>query len=580
MSTTPTDRKPDRTEWACVHLGLDLGEVGPAVDDLLAWLRARGAGDETALDEIALAASEALTNAIRHGGGGMKDFAARLAWSLRGGELEIEVSEPGEYTPAPGWDALPDDPLSEGGRGGFLLSRLMDAVEHRNDGGRHALRLRRRLGEPGGGEGRRLAEAETALAQMTEEVGNAYETIATLFSLAEGLAVTPDLRALAATGLARLGPVIAADAAWVRLAAEDGTLELLAADGAAHGPARLAPEAAAVEAAVARAGLERTLADRALLPPGDPLLGSAGGAFVCPFSFEGRLRGVLTVTRDASAGGFFSAGQIALARTLADFLGIACANDELRRQRRERLRSQRELEIASQIQRGLLPSVIAPHPAWTVAGVCAQAAEMGGDFFDVLDPSDGTRLVVVADVMGKGVPAALVAATLRTALRVLAGDGSGPGELLTKVNRQLYPDLGRLGIFVTAQVLRLDASGRGASYASAGHCPILALGAGGEAGWWDAVGGLPIGVAPAEVYQEGRAEAAPGSRLWLMTDGATEQEDTSGVELGGEGFARLAVGARDPEALRAALQSRAAGRPPRDDCTLVCVTPAGGEISP
>ena len=568
---------PAPAEWACLQVGRDLAEVGPATDALRAWLVARGATDETTLDEISLVVAEALTNAARHGGDGTEGFSVRFAWCLQGENLEIEISEPGTYSPAAHWDQLPADPLSEGGRGGFLITRLMDVVEHANTGGRHHLRLRRRLAlaapspSPGSAavSAAALAETEAALVAMTEELGNAYETIAALFGLAEGLATTPTLAALAGASLARLRPLLGADAAWVRLLDADGGLVRLAADGPAPGPARLGLAGPVIEGDVARGGLERTLEHRSALAPEDPLHASAGAAFVCPFSFEGRLRGVLTVTRDADAPGFFSAGQTALARTVADFLGIACANADLQSQRQARESARRELEIAAQIQRALLPGVIAPHPAWSVAGVCAQAAEVGGDFYDVLDLPDGARLIVIADVMGKGVPAALVAATLRTAVRALATVDVGPGELLTRINRQLHPDLERLGLFITAQVLRLEADGLGLRCANAGHCPLLTLDHAGAPHWWDEDGGLPLGVLGDEIYAEARTVLPPGGRAWLMTDGALEHEDAAGEELGADALARLAAAARDPEALHAALHLRAAGRPVRDDCTLV-----------
>lgn len=589
MSSAPKHDRPELTEWAYVHLGMDLARVGPVVDDLRAWLHARGATSETWLDEVTLAITEALTNAIRHGGGGRTDFTVRLAWSKRGDAVEILVSEPGSFTPSARWHELPADPLSEGGRGGHLITQLMDAVEHRNAGGHHTLHMRRRIGtaEPSKPVADTMAptasaDVEAALTAMTEELGNAYETIAALFSLAEGLATTPELRALAGKSLANLLPLLGADSAWVRLAEEDGSLTRLSADGQAPspGPATISPGTVAIETEVARSALERTLERRSELAADDPLHRAEGSAFVCPFAFEGRLRGVLAVARDTDAAGFFTAGQIGLARTLADFLGIACANADLQRQRQARLRAQRELEIAAQIQRALLPSSIAPHPAWNVRGVCAQAAEVGGDFYDVIDLGDGARLVVIADVMGKGVPAALVATTLRTALRSLATTTTGPGELLTRVNRQLVADLDRLGMFITVQILRLDATGAEIRYANAGHCPPLAFAANDAVQWWDETGGLPVGVEARETYTEARGVVAPGKRLWLMTDGSLEHEDARGTELGADGLASLAAKAADAPALLAALNVRAEGRPPRDDCTLVLITPRATPPTP
>lgn len=572
---------PEPLEWACVRVGRALEEVGPAVEAMGKWLRLRGVPDDAALAEVTLAVTEALSNAVRHGGAGAVDgkFSARLAWSWSADELQVEVSEPGHYEPAAGWDQLPEDPLSEGGRGGFLITELMDAVEHRNAGGRHLLRMRRRL-EARGGSG--LVATEAALEAMTEDLGNAYETIAALFGLSEDLATSADLVAMARKSLARLRPLMGADAAWVRLAAPGGVLRRLASDGIARGPDELDIEGGAIEPVVARVGVERTLENRAALPPDDPLHAHGGCAFVCPFSFEGQLRGVLTVKRGVQSRGFFTAGQIALARTLADFLGIACANADLQAQRRAREQARRELEIAAQIQRALLPRVVAAHPAWEVAGLCAQAAEVGGDFFDVIDREDGSRLLVIADVMGKGVPAALMAATLRTALRSLAARCAGPAELLTEVNRQLCADLGSIDMFITAQLVWLSADGREARLANAGHCPPLLLDPAGAAPWWEETGGLPIGVSAGERYEESRHAVPAGARGWLMTDGALEAEDAAGEQLGAEALARLAEGAAGPSDLLAAIAKRGAGRALRDDCTLIAFAPvaaAGGAHS-
>ncbi|MBC8012130.1 MAG: ATP-binding protein, partial [Burkholderiales bacterium] len=238
MSRVQNTDRPGLTEWACVHLGRNLAEVGPAVGELSAWLRARGAVDDAWLDEVTLATTEALTNAMRHGGGGAEAFTVRLAWSRRGEEIEVVVTEPGSFTPAAHWHDLPEDPLAEGGRGGYLITQLMEAVEHSNAGGHHTLSMRRRLvvrKENAPVTTLVQADTEAALNAMTDELGNAYETIAALFSLAEGLATTPELRALAGKSLSRLLPLLGADAAWVRLAEEDGSLARLDAEG--QGPA-------------------------------------------------------------------------------------------------------------------------------------------------------------------------------------------------------------------------------------------------------------------------------------------------------------------------------------------------------
>lgn len=573
---------PAPMEWACTQVPRDLAAVEPALGQLCAWLKARGVEPGAALDQTTLAVTEALTNAVRHSGGS-RDAVVRLAWCWRDGDLEVEVSEPGHFVPAANWNALPDDPLSEGGRGGYLISQLMDAVEHRNGGGRHALVLRKRL--PAGAASAQPVANEAELMAMTEELGNAYETIAALFHFAGSLATAPGLQELADRSFERLLPLVGANAAWVRLVADDGSLRLLAAAGGNGLPDTLPANAATSEQTVARSAREQTLARRATLPPSDPLRAEAGCAFVCPFSFEGRLRGVVTVTRSDDAGGFFTAGQIGLVRTLAEFLGIACGSSDLQTQRQQAERAERQLEFAEQVQRGLLPERIPSHPVWRVYGVCAQAAEVGGDFFDVIDLADGRRVAVIADVMGKGMSAALLAATLRSALRAHAPMADGPAALLNRVNRQLAGDLQHLEMFITAQVVELAARGGALAYASAGHCPILQVEPGRAPQWWEQ-GGLPLGVDANETYE---AMAMPVSRracVLLMTDGVLEHEDPAGRELGREGL--LALLARcaacgDPAkvgpGLLTALRERSAGRPPRDDCTLVAIGQRQGDAS-
>jgi serine phosphatase RsbU (regulator of sigma subunit) len=203
--------------------------------------------------------------------------------------------------------------------------------------------------------------------------------------------------------------------------------------------------------------------------------------------------------------------------------------------------------------------------------VGALGAVVGGYFFDVTARAAGSRLIVIADVMGKGVPAALMAATLRTALRALATNSEGPGELLTRVNHQLCADLGSIDMFITAQIVWLETGGAAVRFANAGHCsPLLfAPEPAAPVKWWDDVGGLPIGVSSRERYEEARHQVREGARAWLMTDGALETENARGEQLGTDGFALLARDAGDPAALLSALEARASEHAASDDCTLI-----------
>jgi serine phosphatase RsbU (regulator of sigma subunit)/anti-sigma regulatory factor (Ser/Thr protein kinase) len=547
-----------------------VGLVGPTVERFARSLQDQGAS-VGAIQELRLGLAEALTNAVKHGRFDSRDAVIRLRWHWEGEWLVVEITEPGHFQAPAGWTELPADPMAESGRGGFLIAGVFEKLAHVNDGGRHTLRLGKHLGPRPPLAA--VAELEKTLGAMTEDLSASYETLSALFKLAEALATTENLAEFAGHAL-RLRLLVEADTMHVRLRDESGALTLLAA--VAPGlkfPAGIDPADEGIEATVFRTGQERTVDDMARLTLADPLAGIRGVAFVCPVYFQARQLGVCVVGRQRP-GAFFTAAQISLARTTAEFLGIACANAELQSQRRAQLRLQRELEIAAQIQQSLSPTVFPLRPDWRVHGLCVNALEAGGDFFDVMDVRTGVVLVI-ADVMGKGVPAALLAVVLRTAVRAHAPLVGTPGELLDRVSVQIAPDLERLGMFITAQAVFLAGGSREIAYANAGHCPILGLrGAAGESRVLEE-GGLPLGVSAAEQYATFRVTVAPGERLLLVTDGILEATDERGDELGPRGFldaARRTAGhgvqAMCTELLDV-IKRRDAGRPATDDRTLL-----------
>ena len=128
-----------------------------------------------------------------------------------------------------------------------------------------------------------------------------------------------------------------------------------------------------------------------------------GPAFVCPVHFQTRSLGVCVVSRH-EPGSFFTAAQISLARTTAEFLGIACANAELQAQRLAQLRVQRELEIAAQIQQSLVPRDFPSRPDWEVHGTCVNALEAGdllGTPLDITLPTSAVAGDTIATVITK-----------------------------------------------------------------------------------------------------------------------------------------------------------------------------------
>ena len=255
------------------------------------------------------------------------------------------------------------------------------------------------------------AEMEATIESMTEELSRSYEDVAALFRFAEELATSTSLLEFLDRSFERLLGLVTAQSAFIRLVSADGiSLELIGPTPAkAPWVERLIPlDSAAAAATAFKTGQPVTVENCAKLPPSDPLHHHEGSAFACPIFFRSTPLGCLVVTRSVHLG-YFSAGELGLIRVIADFLGIVRTTNLLQEQRQAQQRALRELEIASAIQQSLLPRMFPDDANYRICGVCQSAQEVGGDYFDALSlPRDGI-LLVIADVMGKGVPAALLA---------------------------------------------------------------------------------------------------------------------------------------------------------------------------
>lgn len=275
--------------------------------------------------------------------------------------------------------------------------------------------------------------------------------------------------------------------------------------------------------------------------------------------------------------GAFTAGDRQLAESLAEQIGTVMDNLTLQRELTASLRLKHELEIAAEIQASLLPSHLPQPPGIELAGNVTPAAQVGGDFYDVVELDDGALGVLVGDVAGKGIPAALFTTLVRTELRGQLLARSTPGIALQRTNTALQPDLDRLETFATALALRLDPNTREVTYASAGHTTSLR--------WQVALHSpsqlqstaLPLGVFPELKTSERFFTARPGDVIVLYSDGVTEAENADGKVFGLEGLADVLFAAHPAPAdaiVQAILDGVAAHRrvqPPRDDVTVLVI---------
>ncbi|MCL2010578.1 MAG: SpoIIE family protein phosphatase [Synergistaceae bacterium] len=249
-----------------------------------------------------------------------------------------------------------------------------------------------------------------------------------------------------------------------------------------------------------------------------------------------------------------------------------------------RVRIQSELDMGKTIQESVLPRIFPPFlnlPDAAIFAGMTPAKEVGGDFYDFFVVGENKLAVVIADVSGKGVPAALFMMVARTLIKTHALSGGEPHELLAAVNAQLCQN-NDTGMFVTAFVGILDTKQGILRYANAGHTPPVLL-RGGQALWLPIAPGLMLGALENVSFAAQQTEFGEGDLLLLYTDGVTEAMDTEEEFFGDERLIELmsakaqeaAAGTMSPEeliqAVGAAIERFADGAEQADDITMLAL---------
>ncbi|VAX28729.1 Transcriptional regulator, Fis family [hydrothermal vent metagenome] len=212
-------------------------------------------------------------------------------------------------------------------------------------------------------------------------------------------------------------------------------------------------------------------------------------------------------------------------RIIADHLGAALANarafDELKKVTAEKERIESELKFAKLVQEGFLPLTPPAIPNYDFAAEMTPAKFVGGDFYDFIPLKNNRLGIVVGDVSGKGVSAALYMARLLSDFRYISQNDPTPEKLLQQVN-DIACERSLRGMFATAIFLLLDRTTNKLTISSAGHHPALLQSPGKDIESVGLSSGIPLGILPGQSYSSEEIQLQTGNQVLLYTDGATE----------------------------------------------------------
>lgn len=233
------------------------------------------------------------------------------------------------------------------------------------------------------------------------------------------------------------------------------------------------------------------------------------------------------------------AGQLAqAARLVGEMEARETARRKMQQVQLEKTRLMRDMEIAQQIQLSLLPEEPPDIFGIELAGRCIPATHVGGDYYDFFQRDDQTVDLVIADVSGHSVGAALIMAEVRTLLQAQVSRATSPSVILSSLNNQLYADLTRAELFITMFYARYNAATGRLSYANAGHNRPMVYRPGEEACRELDAEGLILGIKQHVVFEEQAILLQAGDVIFFHTDGIPEAANSNGELYGTERICR------------------------------------------
>jgi len=534
-----------------------------------AYLRQAG----VALDEAArweLVFMEAATNAILHGSGQDARKNIEVAWSVRDGQIRLEVADSGPgLKPNQFMASLPADPLQTSGRGLYLIRHSCEKVElWTGPSGFRMVMFGAAATVPA-----RATASDELLQSAFAEISQCYEGLAAFYRLGDALIASERLTDFLQQAIGDIVKVVPHDRLSLHFqpGLQPSLLEELAAMPVC---AREEPAGTLVEKILN--GGNEWVWQKPDEVAADPVWHGFACGFCVPLRAGGVTLGSLTMARRRQP--YLMASELSMVRTYADLFGIALANANNALMRDRERQALREVEIAAEMQNDLLPLPVETSFTGGTAVVRRRTARsVAGDYVDICPTPDGGLLLAMVDVMGKGISAALFAGMVRTALRINVEMGQPVGRLLEDINRVLCRQTGELTLFATCALVYLNPQRNRASFVNAGHCPAMWLGsgAGGPSREYQP-SGPPLGLYPDTQYTVEEQPLSPGDQIVLVTDGLYEWETTGDLTGAWARLAGIIRASREQggAALWDALQQRIQVAMPgqadaRDDQTLL-----------
>lgn len=360
------------------------------------------------------------------------------------------------------------------------------------------------------------------------------QELSALYEVSKALAANRDLQQVLDTATHAVADVMHAKAVAIRLTKEDNPQQLepraifnLSETYLATGAINVDDSQMLREAMSGKAVYIRDmLTDPRIIFPGDAKAEGLASMLCLGIMYQGKAIGTIHLFSGEQRA--FSPFEVRLVTAISQMLGTAIQNARLDAQKSQSRRVLRQLHLAANVQRRMLPGDLPSLKPFDIAARYVPSFELGGDFYDVID-LDGHLGIAIGDVVGKGVAASLLMASVRASLRAYAQDVYDLDEIIARVNNALTRDT-LDNEFATLWYGVFDPQSLRLTYCNAGHDPPMLM-RGGKLHQLD-VGGMIVGVQSDVEYEKGLFDMARGDVILLYTDGLVDSFNDKGQKFG------------------------------------------------